>query len=213
MHFLSNWFIRVTGFIPMLIGFRFKTYYEDKKIQSRRIRGKAIVIANHRSLYDFALMIFLFPFRTLRCVIGEVMFKKNVFLTFLLRALGGIKVEREQHDFTFVGKCKRVLVRGGVVEIYPESKLNKTDETLLPFKPSFVYLALECGAPIIPVYTDGNYFKKRAARVIIGKPVDVFEFYDDNLSDKENITNITEIIRGKVLALKDELDRQSKEKG
>lgn len=214
LYVLFNWFLKITGFIPALFALPFKTYYSNRKVQSRRIKGKAIVVSNHRSVWDFGLMIFLFWSRTLRCVIGEVMFQQNRLMSLFLRGLGGIKVERQAHDFTFIGKCQRILDRGGVVEIYPEAMINKsTDEELLEFKPSVVYLALESNAPIIPVYNTAKYFCGKRSEVIIGEPIYLRELYDDNLTEKQNITNLTQILRQKILELKDELEqKREKEK-
>ncbi len=208
-----NWFVKLTGWIPQLFIFKVRTYYQDKSRQSNRIKGKAIIISNHLSLYDFACMLFVFWNRTLRCVIAEIMFRKNFWMNLLLRALGSIKADRETHDFTFISRCKKILDKGGVVEFYPEARLPRPDDKELPnqFKPSVVYLALESGAPIIPVYTNGKYFVKENARVIIGTPIMVRDLYDDNLSQKENISNITSYLRGKIIELRDELERQIKE--
>lgn len=213
LYFLFNWFFKITAYIPSFFVMPFKTHYSNRKLQGRRIKGKAIVVANHRSVWDFGLMIFLFWTRSLRCVIGEIMFQKNPLMTFFLRALGGIKVERYSHDFTFIGKCQKILDKGGVVEIYPEAKINTSEEELLEFKPSVVYLALESGAPIIPVYNTAKYLSGKRFDVIIGEPIYLRQLYDDNLTDKQNITNLTEIVRQKILELKDELEeKRNKEK-
>ena len=211
LYFLFNWFLKITAAIPVLFTLPFKTYYSNRKVQSRRIKGKAIVVANHRSVWDFGLMIFVFWSRTLRCVIGEIMFQKNPLMTFFLRGLGGIKVERQAHDFSFIGKCQRILDKGGVVEIYPEAKINTSTEELLEFKPSVVYLALESGAPIIPVYNTAKYLCGKRSRVIIGEPMYLREMYDDSITEKQNITNLTQFLREKILELKDELEQKCAE--
>ncbi len=212
MYFIFNWFVKITGFLPVLIAFPFKTYYTNRKAQSRRIKGKAIVVSNHRSVWDFGLMIFLFWSRSLRCVVGEIMYQKNWLMTFFLRAIGGIKVERQAHDFTFIGKCKKILDKGGVVEIYPEAMINQSgDGGLLEFKPSVVYLALESGAPIIPVYNSVNYFSFKRGDVMIGEPIYLRELYDDTISEKDNITSMTAILRNKILELKNELEQKCNE--
>ena len=213
MRFLFNWFVKLTGWIPALLVFRTKVYYEDKRAQGRHIRGKAIVASNHNTLMDFGVMMFVFRTRTLRCVVAELMFKKNFMLTFLLKALGAVKVERDIHDFSFLGKCQKILDKGGVVEIYPEARLpNPEEERPLEFKPSTVYLALESGAPIIPVYNNGENISKKRSRVIIGKPIYVNELYDDSLGQRENIENINAYLRGKIIELGKELERQQAEK-
>lgn len=212
IYWLLHWFFKITGFIPQLFAFRRKVYYEDKRVQSRRIKGKAIVMPNHHSVMDVANMMFVFYGRSLRCLTAELMFRKNFFMTLILKMLGCIKVDRESHDFSFLNKAEAILNKGGVVEVYPESRLARPgEEKPLEFKPSVVALALSTGAPIIPVYHNGAMFKKERALVMIGKPIDVRELYDDSLSEGENIDNICKMLRGKVIELGKELERQREE--
>lgn len=213
MRFLFSLFVKITGWPAYFLAFRKKVYYEDKKAQSRRIKGKAIVISNHHTVMDYALMLYVFYGRLLRCQIAELMFKRNPFFTFLLKGLGGIKVDRDAHDFSFIGKSLKILEKGGVVEIFPEARIPKAGEQKpLPFKPSAAYIALHGDAPIIPVYLTDGYFKKQRARVIIGKPIYVKEYYNDTLSEKENLEIISGKLRAKVVELKYELERQIEEK-
>ena len=207
--FIVNWFVKITAYIPQKIVFRTKVYYQDKSAQSRKIKKQAIVISNHRSLMDFAMLMFLFPFRILRCVVAEIMFRKNFLFTFFLKSMGAIKVEREIHDFSFLEKCEKLLAKNRVVEIFPEARLPKKGESLpLEFKPSTVYLSLSSGAPIIPVFTDGNYFTKKRNRVIVGTPFYSREYYDESLTEKENIQIITNKLREKIIELEHELSRK-----
>lgn len=212
MVLLFNYIVKFSGWPLWTPIARPKIYYEDKSVQGRKIKGKAIVISNHTEVWDYASVMFLFPMRKLRCVVAELMYEKNHFLSFVLKALGTIRVDRNTNDFDFIGKCCSILDKNGVVELYPEAKIPSKDDTeLLPFKPSVTYLALESGAPIIPVYTDGNYFTKKRNHIMIGKPIDVTELYDNNLSEKENITLITEQLREKINGLKNTLEKRSSE--
>ena len=209
MYFLFNWFIKITAFPIYWVILRPKISYEDKKVQSRRIRGRAIVVSNHHSVLDVAVMLFTFPFRTLRCAVAELMYRKNIFMTLLLRGMGTVKVDRDMHDFSFLTAFQKILDRGGVVEIYPESRLPKQGEKLpLEFKPSAVYLALQTGAPIIPVCQNGRYFTKKRMRIIIGTPIDVRSLYKEELSEKDNLVNITNHIRGKIIEFQKQLEQQ-----
>lgn len=213
MAFLFNWFVKITGWLPQLLIFKIKVHYEDKAVQDRRIKGKAIVICNHNYLLDFGVMLYVFWRRTLRCAVAEIMYNKNFVMTALLKLLGCVRVERYTHDFSFMGKLKKILDKGGVVEMYPESRLpDADDERPLEFKPSYVYLALESDAPIIPVYSNAELFSKKRTRVIIGKPVNVRELYDDSISEKDNIAKINTYIRSKVIELKQQLEEQEKAK-
>lgn len=203
------YFVKITGYLAQLLVFRTKIYYEDKKVQSRRIKGKAIVMSNHTSVYDFALYLYVFFFRVIRFQMAEVLFKKKL-LSLFLKLMGGIKVDRNIHDFSFIDKSTKHLNKNGVIGIFPESRLPKEgEETPLEFKPSISYLALSSDTKIIPVYTTGGYFKKRI-KVIIGKPIDVSLYYDSSKDEKTNINFVTNILREKIIELRDLLNEREK---
>ena len=203
LHCLFQGFVKLTGWLPQWLIFRTKTTFEDRSVQGRGIRGKAIVVSNHNSIWDFAVLLYAFPFRTLRCAAAEVLYAKNPLMTALLNLLGCVRVDRGQCDFSFMERLKAALDKGGVVEIFPESRLpdRETDTRPLPFKTSYVYLALESGAPIIPVYNNGCTFTRERLQVVIGKPIDARALYDPALSEKENVQNINLHVRRKIIEL------------
>ncbi len=212
MFFLFHWLVKITGWLPYCLILRPKISYENKAIQSRRIKGRAIVVSNHHSVWDVAVAMFTFPSRTLRCAVAELMYRKNILMTFFLHMLGTVKVDRTSHDFSFLSDCGKILDHGGVVEIYPESRLPfKHEKTPLEFKPSAVYLALQTGAPIIPICNNGRYFVKQRIRVHIGCPIDARKMYREELSEKENVANITAYVRGKIIEFQKQLEEQEKE--
>lgn len=205
-----NAFVKATGWLPQKIAFRTKIEYEDKAVQGRHIKGPAIIICNHTSVFDYAVLLFVFFTRTLRVQMAEVLFQKQP-LGLFLKMMGGIYVNRDTHDFSFMGKSEELLRKGKVVGIFPESRLPlKNEERPLPFKPSAAYIALLSGAPIIPVFSNGAYFTKKRARVIIGKPMYARELYDDSLSEKENLAAISEAMREKIISLEKMLYEQAK---
>lgn len=206
-----NAFVKITAWPVQFFCFRTKVYYEDKSAQSRKIKGRAVIISNHTSIFDYAVYLFVFFSRTLRVQMAEVLFKKKFLGTFL-KMLGGIYVNRDARDFGFVAKSIDILDRGGVVGIFPESRLPlKGEERPLPFKTSAAFIALSANAPVVPVYTNGSYFGKKRARVIIGKPMNLGDYVDESLSEKENLTNATNALRDKIIYLERLLnDKQSK---
>ena len=204
-------FVKITGYIPQKLFFRTKVHYQDKRAQSRRIKGRAIIVSNHRSVWDFAMMLFLFPTRHPRCLVAELMFEKNPVFAFFLRAMGSIRVDRNSHDFSFIEKSVKVLDKNQVLEIYPEARIPEPyEERPVAFTPSAVYIALESGAPIIPVFTQGNYFNKPKNHVIIGKPIYARDLYNDSLSERENIEIINNILREEIIGLENELNDKIK---
>lgn len=211
---LFNWFAKITGWPIQLLCFRKKIYYENKSVQSRHIHGKAILITNHRSVFDYPVTMFVFRTRTLRFQMSELVMNKPV-LGVLLRMLGGIYVDRNTHDYGFMAKSERILEKGGVVGICPEGRLPlKGENTPLAFKTGAAYLALSTDTPIIPMFTNGSYFDIRhRARVIIGTPIIPSQIADPALSDKENIELLTRVMRERIISLGQMLHERTKEKG
>ncbi len=197
----TNAFVKLTGWIAQKLVFRTKIYYEDRSVQGRRIKGRAIIASNHTSIYDYAVYLFVFLSRTLRFQVAEVMFRKKA-VGCLLRMLGCIYVDRYDNNFSFIHESERILAKGGVVGVFPESRLPVAGEaTPLEFKPSCAYLALMTDTPIVPVYTNGRYFTKHRARVIIGRPIVPSEVIDQTLSEKEQIEQLNRVLREKIIDL------------
>lgn len=203
------WFVKITAWLPQLVVFRTKIHYKNKSAQGRSIKGAAIVISNHTSVYDFAALMFTFYMRNLRCLMAEVLFNKNPLFGWFLKALGGIRIERDIYNFSFVSKSCDILSKGGVVEIFPEARLPlKGESRPLPFKPSAAYIALLSGAPVIPVYTTGSYFCKARNHIMIGERIDTSEIIDPKLSERENIERLTEHFRNTIMELQNELEKE-----
>ena len=120
---LFNALVKITGWPVQKILFRTKVYYEDKAVQSRRLKGPAILISNHTSVYDYAVFLFVFWRRTLRYQMAELLFRRRM-LKHFLRAMGGIFVDRDAYDFSFVRRSLEILER----RIAKTVKLSRNDK-------------------------------------------------------------------------------------
>lgn len=210
---LFTGFVKVTAFPIEAIAFRVKYHYEDKSMQGRKIKGPAMIVSNHTSVWDFAQVMQTFFGRHIRCLVADLMFNKSKAMDYLLRHLDAIKISREGKNFSFIDESVEILKNGGIVEIYPESRIpKKGEETPLEFKPSFAYIAMLSRVPIIPMYTDGNYFGKGRANVMIGKSIDISTIIDEELDASDNIKRITEHVRNKIIELRDETEERKKAK-
>lgn len=204
-----NWFVKITAWPVQKIVFRTKIYYEDKKVQGRKIKGPAIIISNHTAVYDYAVFLFVFWMRTLRYQMAELLFDKPVLGRFL-KWMGGIYVNRNVFDFDFVSKSKEILDKGGVVGIFPEARIPRPEEKRpLPFKSSAAYIAYMSGVQLVPVVTNGVYFnKKKRAAVLIGKPFSVKEWWDPQKTQRANLQDISERMRKEIIRLTKELKKR-----
>ena len=199
---LFQQFVRITGWLPYIVCFRTKVEYEDRNAQGRHIRGPAIIVSNHTSVYDFAVMLFVFFTRTLRCQMAEVLFRS--ILGIFLKLMGGIYIDRRAHQYGFMEQSVDILRTGGVIGIFPEGRLPVNGEKPpIEFQPGAAFLSLTSAVPVIPIWTNGSYFSKKRARVVIGTPLTPDKFSKKNLSEKERIALYTKAMRDKIIQLKE----------
>lgn len=202
---LLLWFVKLTGVPLALLFFKPKIYYVDKKVQSLRLPKSCILMSNHKSLMDFVLYLCLFFGKTIRFLMAEVLFNKGKLFASFLFGIGGIYVNRDNYDFSFMYETIKVLDKGGIVGIFPQGRLPVGDKEW-PFKPSVTYIALNSDAPIVPVYTDGNYGLFKRAKVVIGTPIDIHEFCTQKKTNEAEIKRLTEMLQSKVDELKEFLE-------
>ena len=198
---LFIWFVKITGFIPYLFYFRVKKYYMNK---TKKRKYPAIIISNHTAVMDFALYLYVFHNKTIRPLAAEILYNKNKFMTFMLKMVKAIRVDRDLFDFSFIEKSIEAINKGDDVLIFPEGKIPD-DKKIIDFKPSFVEIALETDAPIIPIYTNGSYGKKKRAKIVVGEEIYLSKLYDNNLSKKENIDNLANYVRNVIIDLGEKL--------
>ena len=197
---LMYWFMRITASPLMWIYTKRRTYYEDKKDTNRHIKGPAIVICNHRSLKDFAMIMFLFPFRKVYCQMSEAVYTRNKFQGWIMKVLGGIRVDRKNNELSFMDKSEELLEKGKILVVFPEAKVS-TDGQVKKFAPSYVVLAQKTGVPIIPVFTDGNYGLFKRTHVTIGKKLFVYDYCEDVYPTKDQIDGLNKMIRHRVMSM------------
>lgn len=194
-------FVKLTGYLPAMLFFKPRVIYEDKTVQSKRLPKPCIFVSNHQSLLDFALYLCLFFGRTIRFQMAEVLFEKGKLFSNFLFWLGGIYVNRNKLNMEMMATSIRILDAGGTVGVFPQGRLP-VDGKPFPFKSGVVYMALHSDAPIIPVYTDGNYGLKKRATVVIGQPIHLKEWCTNEKPSLATIEALTAQLEQTVYDLK-----------
>lgn len=203
-------FVKLTGFLPLWPFYRRKIYLAEGA--SRRLPKPCILVSNHEKLMDFVLYLQIFPFRTLYFPMAEVLFRKNGLFSLFLNLMGGIRVDREAMSFDFVSDCIELLDKGRCLGIFPQGRLP-VDGKPFPFTVSTAFIASHCDAPIVPVYTDGNYGWGKRAKVMIGAPICLADHKKPGLSEQEQLQHLTNVLEETVWALKRQLgEREENEK-
>jgi 1-acyl-sn-glycerol-3-phosphate acyltransferase len=114
-------------------------------------RGASIVMANHSSNLDPPVLIPLLPGRVVIYLKASLM--RIPVLGYALRLAGDIPVTRDgsmEGAKAASAAAQRELKRGSCLVVFPEGTRSR-DGLLLPFKKGPFFLAMESGAPVVPV--------------------------------------------------------------
>lgn len=195
-------FVKVTGILPALLFL--KPQVKLAPGAKRRLPKPCILVSNHISLMDFVLYLVVFPFRTIRFLMAEVLYNKSKPFALFLNLIGGIRVERDAKDFGFVSNSLEALDNGQTVGIFPQGRLPLKGQTF-PFTTSTAFIATHTDAPIVPIYTDGNYGLFKRAHVVIGEPMYLQDYCKEGLSEQEQLAHLTQVLEETVYSLKEEL--------
>lgn len=155
-------------FLYILVWPLFRLLFHPRVLGRENIpkSGAVILAGNHKSNLDCILIVSCL-WRQVHFMAKDELFRSGFSRFF--RALGTIPVNRRIRDATALSEARGVLDNGGVIGIFPEGRFNRTEQTVLPFKPGAARMAARSRAEIVPFAIKGDYN-------IIGKRVEI-EFY------------------------------------
>jgi 1-acyl-sn-glycerol-3-phosphate acyltransferase len=142
-------------------------------------QGPLLVVANHFSFIDPALMVRVLPW-PLEFIGGFRMPNAPAVATIIPKLWGYYAVHRGAASTDALRAGEAVLAQGGVLGIYPEAGSWAT--VLRPPRPGAAFLAARTGVPVLPMGFDGlpdvfpQLLRGRRARVTvrIGRPFGPF---------------------------------------
>lgn len=167
----------------------------------------AVIVSNHRSSVD-PFFVQVIAQRDVHWMVAKEYCDSKAFGWFL-RLVEVIPTNRGGIDTAATKLAIRHVQNGKVIGMFPEGRINMTEELLLPVRPGAAMIALRAGVPIVPCYIEGSPYGGTAwspflmmtrAKVTFGAPIDV-SFYADRADDREAQAELTLMVMKEVARL------------
>ena len=153
-----------------IIKFLVKIIYLPKieGVENIPLKDGIILAGNHTSNMDCFLLIA----STKRCI--RFLAKESLYKHFILRSMGIIPIDRVNHNNKeSISKTNEILNNNGAIGIFPEGTINRTKETIMPFKIGTVKFASDTNKKIVPFTIKGKYKLFSRIELKFYKPIEV----------------------------------------
>jgi len=157
-HPLAYWLARVTMTPFFLIYFRMRRF----GLEHIPKHGPVIIAANHRSFLD-PFVIATLARRPMHYVAKKELFMRR-WQGWILNALGAFPIDRGASDEESMQTAEAILARGDIVLIFPEGTRVRPGALGNPRR-GVGRLALQTGAPVVPVSIIGTEAIRRGWRI------------------------------------------------
>ncbi len=157
----------------------------------------AVVICNHRAGVDPSFII-LAARRMMHWMVAREYVEAPPLRGFF-RAMEVIPVNRGGVDTKSTKAAIRLAAEGKLVGMFPEGRINMTDQLLLPGRAGAAMVALKARVPVIPCYLEGvpyagtyysSFLMRAHVRLYVGKPIDISAYYGRD-GDKDVLAALT----------------------
>lgn len=194
-----------------LLFFKMKVSYEGG--EKFPIPKGAVFIAGHKSFLDALAIAYLFFFRRLSYLAADWYHGFRIVFKPFMSLLGAVLVDLKGEKYDFLSKCRLLLSQGRSLLVFPEGDYgaNRKLFELGPFKTGYLLIALESGAPIVPIVSDFRYGLFSRLHFRIGKPIyPVLPSGEE--SSRQQLSELNERIRNQFLRLFYSLKRDKAER-
>lgn len=177
---------------PLLLVYRMKRLTPTGEKYKGRIRGGAILAANHSGFTDpFLVGVAVWYRRTFFLAAETVM--KGKLRSWLLKGVGCIRIDRNEADIEAIRKSVGVLKEGHLLTIFPQGGITEGDD-VQALKSGTVLIALQAGVPIVPmhIYPKKHWYSRRT--VVIGKTIDPKEHFQKKFPSTADIDRVSQIL-------------------
>lgn len=139
-----------------IIKYLFLIVFRPKIIGRKNIKkNESIVLCGNHTNYLDCLLLISCTNRVIHFLAKDSIYKgikKPIF-----KGMGIIPVNRSIKDKSVLKKANSVLNNNGVVGVFPEGTINRTNDIIMPFKIGAVKMASDTNSLIIPFIITGKY--------------------------------------------------------
>jgi 1-acyl-sn-glycerol-3-phosphate acyltransferase len=169
--------------------------------------GGAVIICNHTCPIDPAF-IQLAATRLPHWMVARE-YSRHWAMGWIFRLLWAIPVNRSGVDTASTKAAIQFAKKGDLVGLFPEGRINDTDQLLLPGRPGAALIALKAEVPVIPCYIHGApydgtewgcFFMPAKVTVHIGKPLDISCYFGLE-PDKHVLEELTKLFMVEIAKL------------
>jgi len=152
------------------------THLKVEGLENIPSHGSAILASNHVSILDSPLIFVILERQDATALVGEK-YQENPVFRWLVNAVHGIWINRQQADIRALKTAIDYLQNGGLLGIAPEGTRSHTG-ALTPAKEGVAYLVDKAGVEVIPVAITGtenvfhalSHFQRARIKIRIGQP-------------------------------------------
>ncbi len=176
--------------IPLLLLYRMKRITPTGQPYKTKIRGGAILAANHTAFSDPFAVGVAFWYRRVYFLAAEIVMKGKL-RSWLLKGVGAIRIDRYGADIEAIHRCVNVLKGGDTIAIFPQGNIDR-GEQVQSLKSGAALIALQAGAPIVPMYIvpRKHWYNRRV--VVIGETLDPQKYVQKKFPTTADIEMITD---------------------
>lgn len=181
-----------------------RLFFPTKFIGKKNLPKKApcIIASNHTSNMD-AVNLAVHTWEKKYYLAKKELFKGK-FVSWFIKKIGGIKIDRQGNDVNAIKDSLRVLKNGKKLVIFPEGTRNNNENMQLgEVKQGASLFAIKARVPIVPMFIVRKPRIFRRNKVVFGQPFELSEFYGKKLSAEE-LAEATEIVSKKMNELREQ---------
>ena len=179
----------------------------------------AVIVCNHRASLDPSFL-YLATRRKIHWMVAKE-FCDSPFYGWFLRQTGAIPVGRSGIDIAATKLAIRIVQEGGLVGLFPEGRINSSDELLLSGRPGVTLIALKAKVPVVPCYISGSPYQgfplsplytSAKVKLALGEPIDLSPYYGKE-DDRQVLEEVTKRLLSEIARLAGRPDFQPRVSG